>query len=112
MPNFLKKAVLPPVAVWERVIDQSSFRQATLRVCVRRRGLLFDRQLDSGFFTCILNRQGYLVIYTKPTGAGYAVNLRKANKLLFELVPAVPMVSFGQNKASSGASATTAEVDR
>lgn len=79
--------MLPPFAVWERVVDQASFRQATLRICIKRRGLFFDRQLASGFHKCILNRQGYLVIYTDMRGEGYALNLRKAEKISLDFEP-------------------------
>ena len=82
--------MLPPVNVWARVVDQASFLTASLRVVVKKKGLFFDKLLASGFYTCVLNRRGYLVIYTEHLLGhnGYAVNLRKATKLVIKFAQA------------------------
>lgn len=79
------------MAVWNRVVDRSSFLIATLRVFIKRKGLFFDRLLASGYYTCILSKQGHLVVYTQhSSNEGFATNLRKATRINFKLLNEMP----------------------
>jgi hypothetical protein len=87
------------VNVWTRVVDRGSFLTATLRIIVKRKGIFFNRQLVSGFYTCMLSRQGHLVIYTQhSSNEGYAVNLRRANKIVFKMLNNKEAPSSNSNK--------------
>uniref|UniRef100_A0A914LH78 Uncharacterized protein n=1 Tax=Meloidogyne incognita TaxID=6306 RepID=A0A914LH78_MELIC len=47
--EFTKKAVLPPLDVWKRVLDRGSFRFASLDVTIKRRGLFgIERAVSYG----------------------------------------------------------------
>uniref|UniRef100_A0A1I8B7K6 PH domain-containing protein n=1 Tax=Meloidogyne hapla TaxID=6305 RepID=A0A1I8B7K6_MELHA len=84
--SSLYKAVLPPLDVWKRVLDRSSFRFASLDVTVKRRGLFrIERAVSYGIHTCILSKQGHLVIYTDNwKHEGFTVNLSKAASAVFK----------------------------
>uniref|UniRef100_A0A915LKW2 DUF7778 domain-containing protein n=1 Tax=Meloidogyne javanica TaxID=6303 RepID=A0A915LKW2_MELJA len=84
--EFTKKAVLPPLDVWKRVLDRGSFRFASLDVTIKRRGLFgIERAVSYGIHTCVLSKQGHLVIYTDNwKHEGFTVNLSKAARAEFK----------------------------
>nr|CAD2181929.1 unnamed protein product [Meloidogyne enterolobii] len=84
--EFTKKAVLPPLDVWKRVLDRGSFRFASLDVTIKRRGLFgIERAVSYGIHTCVLSKQGHLVIYTDNwKHEGFTVNLSKAARTEFK----------------------------
>ena len=83
---FIQKAVLPPLDVWKRVLDRGSFRFASLDVTIKRRGLFgIERAVSYGIHTCVLSKQGHLVIYTDNwKHEGFTVNLSKAARAEFK----------------------------
>uniref|UniRef100_A0A915LT78 DUF7778 domain-containing protein n=1 Tax=Meloidogyne javanica TaxID=6303 RepID=A0A915LT78_MELJA len=84
--EFTKKAVLPPLDMWKRVLDRGSFRFASLDVTIKRRGLFgIERAVSYGIHTCVLSKQGHLVIYTDNwKHEGFTVNLSKAARAEFK----------------------------
>jgi hypothetical protein len=86
----IQRVVLPPVNVWSRVVDKSSFLTGVLQVSIKRKAFLFDRRLAAGFYTCVLSHQGHLVVYTELDIEGFAVNLRKASKLTVKFAKGKP----------------------
>uniref|UniRef100_A0A914M3L0 Uncharacterized protein n=1 Tax=Meloidogyne incognita TaxID=6306 RepID=A0A914M3L0_MELIC len=86
--EFTKKAVLPPLDVWKRVLDRGSFRFASLDVAIKRRGLFgIERAVSYGIHTCVLSKQGHLVIYTDNwKHEGFTVNLSKAARAEFKYI--------------------------
>uniref|UniRef100_A0A915LVQ3 PH domain-containing protein n=2 Tax=Meloidogyne TaxID=189290 RepID=A0A915LVQ3_MELJA len=80
------KAVLPPLDVWKRVLNRGSFRFASLDVTIKRRGLFgIERAVSYGIHTCVLSKQGHLVIYTDNwKHEGFTVNLSKAARAEFK----------------------------
>nr|CAD2165909.1 unnamed protein product [Meloidogyne enterolobii] len=86
--EFTKKAVLPPLDVWKRILDRGSFRFASLDVTIKRRGLFgIERAVSYGIHTCVLSKQGHLVIYTDNwKHEGFTVNLSKAARTEFKFI--------------------------